>query len=161
MPIWPENIDANTETSTRMKTTSANIPSVIDVRKRRASGYASPRRTDERPLRDRPIAVADRLLVLRGEHDRRADEHETLDDEQQHVDVDVERDRDRNRRDRPHEHDRADRGVDDRAREVARQHRRDADEHEHRTEHQRQERRAQPRRPRSASSPIAAAAMPR
>ena len=37
-PICPENIEANTETSMRMNTTSANIPSVIDVRNRRANG---------------------------------------------------------------------------------------------------------------------------
>ncbi len=38
-----------------MKTTSANIPSVIDVRKRRASGYASPSRTESERLATRPI----------------------------------------------------------------------------------------------------------
>src|SRR3954454_23473296 len=42
VPICPENIAANTDTTTRMNTTSANIPSVIDVRNRLANGYASP-----------------------------------------------------------------------------------------------------------------------
>ena len=41
----------------------------------------------QRSLRDPPDPVPDRLLVLRGEHDRGADEDEALHDEHQHVDA--------------------------------------------------------------------------
>ena len=141
-PIWPANIAENTDTSTRMKTTSANIPSVIDVRKRRASGYASPSRTRKRPLarRARRRARSPPGAARRARPPRR-------------------RARDPARRTAARRRCMSSASAtgtaatahtstanattvfDDRPREVARQHRRDADEHEHRTEQQREERR--------------------
>ena len=100
-PSWPENIDPITDTYTRMNTTSANMPSVIEVRKRRASGYARPSRTCSERLRDPTDRVTDRALLLRHEHDRGADEHQTLGDEEEHADAAVQRERDRAPRSRP------------------------------------------------------------
>ena len=114
----------------------------------------------QRALGDAPDRVADRTLLLRHEHDRRADEHQALRDEQEHVDAAVQRERDRHRDHTPQQHDDRERRRDRSAREVARERGADARRTRAPADHQRRRTTRRSRRAPVSTSPTAASARP-
>ena len=85
--------------------------------------------------------MADRVLVLRDQHDRRANEQQALEHEDEDVEVGIERDRDGHAHDTPGEHDRGEDSRDGAPGQIASERGTDAANHERRADDQREERR--------------------